>query len=321
MSIVTQDGLKLVMEKGKVFCDSRELAKQFGKLHKNVLAKIDAEINYINEFKDELQSVDINDYFIDASYYLKGRKYRRYFLTFSGYLLIAPNFTGKKASLIRYKITKAISSNNIESLIKDLAIDFNGYSYGDTGYVYIAKTDKNGVYKIGKTKNIKQRKKELKMNVISFFRVKSYSKIETDIHLLLRNNHIKGELYRLNNNEIDSIINKMQKIVYSLTDTIRDYVVHYRNVVEKKYNDGKYYKHYTNLIYKSLDIKLPKGANPRDVLDEKTLARLTALEYDVADMIENLAKKGMHYKEAYNIIKKAIETNSLKNIKNEIKGA
>ena len=70
MSIITKSGLKLVMEKGKVFCDSRELAKQFGKLHKNVLRKIEDEIKQMTELKIE-PSV-IRNFFVESNYKTNG---------------------------------------------------------------------------------------------------------------------------------------------------------------------------------------------------------------------------------------------------------
>jgi hypothetical protein len=82
-------------------------------------------------------------------------------------------------------------------------------------------------------------------------------------------------------------------------------------VVEGKQNDGKYYKHYTDLIYKVLGIKLPKAVNPRDVLDKRTLVKLEDLEDKVADMIAEYAKKDVHYKEAYQEISKKLKASKL----------
>lgn len=91
-----------------------------------------------------------------------------------------------------------------------------------------------------------------------------------------------------------------------LTKAIQDTVVAYREEVEKKMNDGKYYFHYTNLIYSLLEIDLPKGTNPRDVLDKRMLVRLEDMEDKVADMIVEHTDNGMYYKEVYKIIKKEL---------------
>ena len=91
-----------------------------------------------------------------------------------------------------------------------------------------------------------------------------------------------------------------------LTDAIRVYIVKYREDNEQKLNDGKYFTNYTNLIYKALNINLPKGANPRDVLDKRMLVRLEDLEDKVADMIKDYADKGIYYKDVYKIIKREL---------------
>jgi len=89
-----------------------------------------------------------------------------------------------------------------------------------------------------------------------------------------------------------------------LAKAIHNAIVIYRNEVEKKMNDGKYYYHYTSLIYRILNIDVPKGVNPRDVLDKRMLARLEDKEDEVAERIEALANAGVYYKEAYKTIKK-----------------
>jgi len=235
MSIITKEGLKLVMEKGKVFCDSRELAKQFGKLHKNVLRKIEDEIKQFNELK--IEPVKIKEFFVYSPYIdKKGEERKRYLLTFEGFQQIALQFTGKEAVINRMKF-------------------------------------------------------------ITFF-TETIRQIEKDKLKAIQNKMSQEWIsYRI----------ATKKARKELTDVIKEYVIKYRAEVENKYNDGHYYKHYTNLIYKKLGINLPKGANPRDILDEKTLARLTALEFDVADRIEELAQSGLHYKEVFKQIKKELK--------------
>jgi len=92
-----------------------------------------------------------------------------------------------------------------------------------------------------------------------------------------------------------------------LTDSIKKHVTKYREDVENKLNDGGYYYHYTTLIYNKLNISLPKGANPRDVLDKRMLVRLEDLEDKVTDMIEALSKDN-HYKDVYKLIKDKLIT-------------
>jgi len=98
---------------------------------------------------------------------------------------------------------------------------------------------------------------------------------------------------------------RSEGIVYrhKLTEAIRDNIVKYRIEVEKKQNDGRYYQHFTDLVYSRLGIELPKAVNPRDVLDKRMLVKLEDMEDKVADLIEKYSNDGMHYKEIYKKIK------------------
>ena len=67
MSIIKQDGLSLSLTNGKVYCDSRELAKQFGKRHDHVLRSIAKEVERFNLLKNgEIKKVD--EYFKKSEY-------------------------------------------------------------------------------------------------------------------------------------------------------------------------------------------------------------------------------------------------------------
>lgn len=91
-----------------------------------------------------------------------------------------------------------------------------------------------------------------------------------------------------------------------LTKAIHDTVVIYREKKESKMNDGKYYYHYTSLIYKILGISISKAVNPRDVLDKRMLVRLEDMENKIADMIVEYAGSGLHYKDVYKKIKEEL---------------
>lgn len=91
-----------------------------------------------------------------------------------------------------------------------------------------------------------------------------------------------------------------------LTRVIHDTIVTYRELNENKMNDGKYYYHYTSLIYSVLRIDLPKGENPRDVLDKRMLVRLEDMEDKVADMILKFSQQGIYYKDVYKKIKEIL---------------
>ena len=70
-------------------------------------------------------------------------------------------------------------------------------------------------------------------------------------------------------------------------------------------NDGKYYYHYTTLIYFVLNVDVPTGINPRDVLNKRELVRLEDMEDKVADMIMDYSKD-TYYKYVYKKIKKEL---------------
>ena len=235
MSIINKDNLKLDLTSGKVFCDSRELAKQFDKLHKNVLAKIEEEIERFGGLKNSRQK--IKEYFVKSDYIdSRGKTYIRYLLTFKGFQQIALQFTGKKAFTNRIKFIEFF-----EELLK------------------IVERDK-----------IKQIANKLDVKWVGFREASKEARLE-------------------------------------LTEAIKKYVIDVRTYEEKKLNDGRYYQHYSNLINKKLNIILPKGVTEaRSVVDKKTLARLTVLEYDIADLIIKYSKQNIHYREVYKMIKKEI---------------
>ena len=238
MSLVKQGDLKLIVEKDKVFCDSRELAKRFNKRHEQVLRKINQEIKRFSNLAEHKKV--LGEYFIEDSYKGgDGRDVKRYLLTFKGFQSIALQFTGQKAFENRIKFIEFFEKliNNIES-------------------------DK----------------------------LKAITNSKDLLWLEFRE---EGKEYRK-----------------KLTKAIKDNVVKYREEVEKKLNDGRYFMHYTNLIYKHLKIELPKGAEPRDTLDKRTLVKLEELEDKVADKIYEYSKK-LHYKNVFKQIKLDFETGEI----------
>ena len=69
MSIISKNELHLIQEKDKVFCDSRELTKQFSKEHNMILKKIDFEIREMLEIGAEGKiTLSSLDYFIESDY-------------------------------------------------------------------------------------------------------------------------------------------------------------------------------------------------------------------------------------------------------------
>ena len=115
MSIIKQDGLSLNLTNGKVYCDSRELAKQFGKRHAHVLKSIEKELERFNQPKIGLIELS-KEYFKKCEYVdEKGRTYPRYLLSFKGFQQIALQFTGDEAFVNRVRFIEFF-----EKLIKNI---------------------------------------------------------------------------------------------------------------------------------------------------------------------------------------------------------
>jgi len=108
-----------------------------------------------------------------------------------------------------------------------------------------------------------------------------------------------------------------QIIRRELTDAIKKYVVDYREEVEHKTNDGRFYQRYTNLIYKILKVELPKGEKPRDVLDVEKIVKIENMEIKVANLIEEFAEQGLHYKKVYKKVKQELTVKQNKSKQNK----
>ena len=238
MSLVKQGDLKLIVEKDKVFCDSRELASKFDKRHEQVLRKIDQEIRRFEKLAEHKKV--LGEYFKEDTYKGKdGRTIKRYLLTFKGFQAIALQFAGQKAFENRIKFIEFF-----EKLITNIESD----------------------------------------------KLKAITNSKDLLWLEFRE---EGKDFRK-----------------KMTRAIRDTVVKYREEVEKKLNDGRYYMHYTKLIYKYLKIDLLKGAEPRDTLNKRMLVKLEDLEDKVADKIYEYSET-MHYKDVFKQIKLDFETGKI----------
>jgi hypothetical protein len=112
-------------------------------------------------------------------------------------------------------------------------------------------------------------------------------------------------LNRLKKGDLGCDINDFLNLDNELKRVIRETVTVPR-MKDGYMNDGKYYYHYTSLIYKILNIDLPKGTEPRDYISPSKLKEIEDLENKVANMILELSKDH-HYKEVYTIIKERLE--------------
>ena len=101
-----------------------------------------------------------------------------------------------------------------------------------------------------------------------------------------------------------------KEIHTKFTDAVNEYLLPQR-VSEKRETSqfvARYISAYTKLVYKVLDVKVPKGVNlNRDAMDMRLLFRIETLEEKIATLIISKAKQDIHYKDIYQQIKSEIE--------------
>jgi len=77
-------------------------------------------------------------------------------------------------------------------------------------YIYLIKDIQSDVYKIGYSKNVNKRIKQLKtansgtLRLIESFKTQHNRKVETALHNRYKNKHVNGEWFELSNEEIKS---------------------------------------------------------------------------------------------------------------------
>lgn len=85
-------------------------------------------------------------------------------------------------------------------------------------YVYLIEANK--LYKIGRTKNIEKRMKQLQtgnpydITLVKLYETENSAKLEAYIHQILRDQNIRNEWFRLGNpNSVDGIVSKYDRSV------------------------------------------------------------------------------------------------------------
>ena len=100
-----------------------------------------------------------------------------------------------------------------------------------------------------------------------------------------------------------------KEIRTKLTDAVNLFLLPIRISENKETNQfvSRYISSYTNLIYKVLDVTVPKGTTlNRDAMDLRVLFKIEQLEESVAKMIEDKVGSGLGYKDCYQDIKKEL---------------
>lgn len=104
----------VIYKKGIPVVSSRYVAKVFGKQHKHILRDID-------NMKSNLPpgDIDFHSNFIESQYRAsRGRTYREYLLTRSGFILVAMGFIDKKALQFKIELIKKLTL--LEDLLYEL---------------------------------------------------------------------------------------------------------------------------------------------------------------------------------------------------------
>ncbi|HEF9056732.1 TPA: Rha family transcriptional regulator [Campylobacter coli] len=140
-SIININNQEVIFENKdeQVFCTSLDVAKVFGKQHKNVLRDIE---NILNDLREIGTSNDLLNFELSFKVHkiqgFKGRerKYPYYNLTRDGFSLLAMGFTGKKA--LQFKIAFINAFNEMERIIKNQYTpklkNYNKYKIPNTPY-------------------------------------------------------------------------------------------------------------------------------------------------------------------------------------------
>jgi len=101
-----------------------------------------------------------------------------------------------------------------------------------------------------------------------------------------------------------------KEIHTKFTDAVNEYLLPQRVAEKRETNQfvSRYISSYTKLIYRILNIEVPKGVNlNRDAMDMRLLFKVETLEEKIATLIINKAKQDIHYKDIYQQIKSEIE--------------
>lgn len=204
-------------------------------------AKDIGELLGIDQIRKTIQSLDDDDKIIQPGNSTTGFK-EQYFLTENGLYEvlfisrkpIAKSFKKWVKEVIKeirlkgkYDIEEQLRQH--QQMIEQVQSELNRYKQSDyeqveyTGFVYVISTDKAGVYKIGRTKNIKNRTSKLQTNsvddiqVVYQFPTSNEKILEDAIHYVL-------DRYRTNSNREHFRVDKdyiitMLKVIGNTIDT------------------------------------------------------------------------------------------------------
>ena len=101
----------LIKKEGKILANSREIAKNFNKEHKNVVRAIE---------NLTAQNCTVKNMFIKDIFIHKGNEYKMYWMNRDGFSLLVMGFTGEKA--LEWKLKYIEAFNKMEETLKQINV-------------------------------------------------------------------------------------------------------------------------------------------------------------------------------------------------------
>lgn len=114
--------LQLINENGKIYVDSRQVAKMIGKRHDNLIRDIDGYVNILGQ----TSKLRTDNFFVKSSYQAgTGKIYPCYNLTRKGCDMVANKLTGEKGVLFTAEYVTKFEEMEKQIKMQQLLPDFN----------------------------------------------------------------------------------------------------------------------------------------------------------------------------------------------------
>ena len=114
--------LQLINENGKIYVDSRQVAKMIGKRHDNLIRDIDGYVNILGQ----TSKLRTDNFFVKSSYQAgTGKTYPCYNLTRKGCDMVANKLTGEKGVLFTAEYVTRFEEMEKQIKMQQLLPDFN----------------------------------------------------------------------------------------------------------------------------------------------------------------------------------------------------
>lgn len=216
---------QLVFSKnGSPITTSRIIATAFNKEYDNVIKDIEDKIEELSKSEDGKRFSLLN---FEQSTYLndRGREYKEYELTEQGFSFVVLGYTGEKANDFKiqfidsfFKMRETVINLYKARLIENVIPQ----KTGDRQFVYIIKNIDSSNIKIGVGNNPEKRVKqlqtvrdcELKLVYYSYICSNAFD-IETIVHENFSDYHVRGEWYKVKEDEVIKFLEKQNYVLKS----------------------------------------------------------------------------------------------------------